>query len=440
MNYDLIAIGAGSGGISVAERAAEYGKKCLIIENKKVGGACVNVGCVPKKIMWFASNAAAHIKNSKGFGLDATINKFDFATLVKNRDEYIQNINNWYDNHFTELGIDYINGHGRLKSKNSVEVNGQIFTAKHIVIATGGEPVRPDIKGTEFGLDSDEFFAMKELPARVAVIGSGYIATEFAGVLSSLGSEVEMFTRGNSLIESFDDIIKDNLVKNYTEQGIKIHNKQNIIELTLNSIVTDKKEFTGFDKIIWAVGRKCLTYDIGLENTEIKTDNRGFIKVDKFQETITKGIYAVGDITGKIPLTPVAIAAGRKLSDRLFNGQKDSYLDYTNVATVLFSHPPVATIGLTEKDAKDKFTDIKTYSSVFTPMSDALLDKQTTTALKLVCQGKNEKVIGCHIVGHNADEMMQGFAVAIKMGATKADFDSSVAIHPTSSEELVTMR
>ena len=436
----MIAIGAGSGGLSAVERASEYGKKCLVIENKKVGGACLNVGCVPKKVMWFAANSATNIKNASGFGFDVSLNNFDFAKLKKGRDDYINGIASWYDGYLEKLGIDYEQGFGEIIDKNTVKVGDKTFTTNHIVIATGGEPVKPNIDGYEFGLDSDEFFAMEDLPEKVAVIGSGYIAVEFAGVLNSLGSEVEMFARSDGLINYFDDIIKDSLAKDYKNQGIIVHTKQNITALKKGSVIANGITHNNFDKIIWAVGRKPAIGNIGLKTIGVKLTDKGFIEVDKFQQTNIDGVYAVGDIIGKAQLTPVAIAAGRRLSDRIFNGMKDRHLDYNNIATVLFSHPPAATIGFTESEANAKFDKVKCYTSSFTPMSDALLPHQTTTALKLVCEGENEKVIGVHIFGHGADEMMQGFAVAVKMGATKEDFDNSVAIHPTSSEELVTMR
>jgi glutathione reductase (NADPH) len=440
MHYDMIAIGAGSGGLSAVERASEYGKKCLVVEAKKVGGACVNVGCVPKKVMWFAANSATNIQNASGFGLDITQNGFDFGKLKKGRDDYINGITTWYDGYLEKLGIDYINGFGKIIDKNTVEVAGKTYTTDNLVIATGGEPTKPAITGTDFGIDSDEFFAMETLPKKVAVIGSGYIAVEFAGVLNALGSETHMFVRGDGVVNFFDDIIKDNLTKDYKNQGIKIHTNQNVSELKNDTVIANDKEHNGFDAIIWAVGRKPAIDNIGLENTKVQINDKGFIEVDKFQETAEKGVFALGDIIGKAPLTPVAIAAGRRLSDRLFNGMTDRHLNYDNIATVLFSHPPAATVGLTENRAKEKFDNVKCYSSSFTPMSDALLPHQTTTALKLVCEGENEKVVGIHIFGHGSDEMMQGFAVALKMGATKKDFDDTVAIHPTSSEELVTLR
>jgi glutathione reductase (NADPH) len=440
-DYDLIAIGAGSGGLSVVERAAEYGKKCLVIEEKIVGGTCVNVGCVPKKVMYFAGVTAHTIENSRGFGFDITKNSFDFTHLKQARDEYIKGITNWYDGYLEKLGIDYVQGHASLVDQHTIKVGTKTYTANHIAISTGGTPIKGNVKGSEFGIDSDGFFALEKLPKKVAIIGSGYIATELAGVLNGLGSNVEMFLRGKDLLEYFDDIITENLTKDYESAGIKIHPHTDVNEITKDKhLITNWGVFEDFDCIIWAVGRKPLTDNIGLENTGVIVDENGFIPVDKYQATNIPNIFALGDIINKVPLTPVAIAAGRRLADRLYNNMEGRHLNYDNVPTVLFSHPPAATIGLTEKEAKKQFAEVKIYQTDFTPMADALLPHKTTTAMKLVCVGENEKVVGCHIIGHGADEMMQGFAVAIKMGASKKDFDDTVAIHPTSSEELVTMR
>ncbi|CAC9968411.1 Glutathione reductase (EC 1.8.1.7) [uncultured Gammaproteobacteria bacterium] len=440
-HYDMIAIGAGSGGLSAVERAAEYGKKCLVIEVKTVGGTCVNVGCVPKKVMWFAANAATQINNAQGFGFEIDVKKFSWEKLKQGREQYIKNITNWYDGYLEDLGIDYIHGFGKLVDKNTVFVNGETYTAKHIVLSPGGEPTVPHIEGAQHGITSDGFFELKKLPKKVAVIGGGYIGVELAGVLNALGTEVHIFGRADTLLRGFDSIIQQALDKDYTAHDITIHHSSQIEKVTDDkTLITNKGAFSGFDEIIWAVGRNPMTQHLGLENAGIKCNQRGFIQTDKFQVTNIDNIFALGDATGRAPLTPVAIAAGRRLSDRLYHDMTDRHLDYNNIATVVFSHPPIGTIGLTENEANEKFDKVKIYQSEFTPMADALLEHKTTTALKLVCVGENEKVVGCHIMGHGADEMLQGFAVAIKMGATKKDFDDTVAIHPTSAEELVTMR
>ena len=440
-HYDMIAIGAGSGGLSAVERASEYGKKCAVVEVNQVGGTCVNVGCVPKKVMWFAANAAQTIKNSNGFGFDISINDFSWTKLKDGRENYINGINEWYDGYLEKLGIDYFHGFGKLIDKNTISVNGENLTADTIVLSPGGEPSVPKIEGAKYGITSDGFFELNELPKRVAVVGGGYIGVELAGVLNSLGSEVSLFVRSQKLLNGFDELIQSSLENDYREHGIKIEFGTSIDKISKDKTLhTNKGDFSGYEQIIWTVGRDPLTQHLGLENVGVKTDQRGFILTNKFQKTNISNIYALGDATGRAPLTPVAIAAGRRLSDRLYNNMKNRRLSYENIPTVVFTHPPIGTIGMTEEEARKKFKNVKVYQSQFTPMADALSDHKTTTALKLVCVNNNEKVVGCHIMGHGADEMLQGFAVAIKMGATKKQFDDTVAIHPTSAEELVTMR
>jgi len=440
-HYDMIAIGAGSGGLSAVERASEYGKKCAVVEVNQVGGTCVNVGCVPKKVMWFAANAAQIIKNSNGFGFDISINDFSWTKLKDGRENYINGINEWYDGYLERLGIDYFHGFGKLIDKNTISVNGENLTADTIVLSPGGEPSVPKIEGAKYGITSDGFFELNELPKRVAIVGGGYIGVELAGVLNSLGSEVSLFVRSQKLLNGFDELIQSSLENDYREHGIKIEFGTSIDKISKDKTLhTNKGDFSGYEQIIWTVGRDPLTQHLGLENAGVKTDQRGFILTNKFQKTNIGNIYALGDATGRAPLTPVAIAAGRRLSDRLYNNMKNRRLSYENIPTVVFTHPPIGTIGMTEEEARKKFKNVKVYQSQFTPMADALSDHKTTTALKLVCVNNNEKVVGCHIMGHGADEMLQGFAVAIKMGATKKQFDDTVAIHPTSAEELVTMR
>jgi glutathione reductase (NADPH) len=440
-HYDMIAIGAGSGGLSAVERASEYGKKCAIIEMKTIGGTCVNVGCVPKKVMWYAANTAATINNASGFGFEVGSVDFSWIKLKQGRDNYIRGITTWYDGHLKSLGIDYIKGFGQLIDNNTVSVNGQQITADHIVLSPGSTPFVPNIEGGEFGITSNGFFELTDLPKKVAIVGGGFIAVELAGMLNSLGSDVTLIIRSNNLLNGFDAMVVDTLTKEYQKQGIAIVPNTDISKLDSNgNIHCNNGILEVFDEVIWAMGRSPMTNDIGLETIGLTTDSKGFIQTDKYQQTNIKGIYAIGDATGRAALTPVAIAAGRRLSDRLFNGMSDRHLNYDNIPSVVFSHPPIGTVGLSEKEAREKFKDIKIYQSSFTPMADALLEHQMQTALKLICAGDDEKVIGCHIIGEGADEMLQGFAVAIKMGATKSQLDDTVAIHPTSSEELVTLR
>ncbi len=448
-HYDYIAIGGGSGGIASINRAASYGKKCAIIEAKHLGGTCVNVGCVPKKVMFYGAQIAEAINHyAPDYGFDVTLNKFDFAKLVESRQAYISRIHTSYNNVLAKNNVDVINGFAKFVNANTVEVNGEQITADHILIATGGRPSRPDIKGAEYGIDSDGVFALNALPKRVAVVGAGYIAVELAGVLNSLGTETHLFVRQNTPIRSFDPLIIDTLVEVLTQDGITLHSKaipQEVIKNADGSLtlkLEDGRE-TVVDTLVWAIGREPATDKINLAATGVATNKRGFIKVDKYQNTNVKGIYAVGDIIeGGIELTPVAVAAGRRLSERLFNNKPTEHLDYNLVPTVVFSHPPIGTIGLTEPKAVEQYgaENVKVYKSSFTPMYSAVTQHRQPCRMKLVCVGKDEKIVGLHGIGFGVDEMIQGFAVAVKMGATKADFDNTVAIHPTGSEEFVTMR
>ncbi len=446
-HFDLIAIGAGSGGLSAAERAAEYGKKTAVIENNKLGGTCVNIGCVPKKIMWFASGIAETIENASGFGFDVSLRSFSWEKLVEAREGYIKGILDWYGNYLADSNIAHIQGTARFVDAHTLEVNGTQYTADHIVIAPGGKPIVHDIPGAEHMLTSDGFFALKQQPQRVAVIGAGYIAVELAGLLNGLGSEVSLLLRKDHFLSSFDAMLRETLMEEMISAGVNIMPRTSIERVEkradgrLDIHCVDGIRLQGIDALICAIGRQPNTQALNLDAAGVNYTERGYIPTDEFQQTNVDGVYAVGDVTGQAQLTPVAIAAARRLSDRLFNNMPDRKLDYSNIPTVMFSHPPIGTIGLTEGEAREKHGDaVKVYQTRFTAMYHALSPHPQRTAMKLVCIGADEKVVGCHIIGMGADEMLQGFGVAIRMGATKKDFDNCVAIHPTSSEELVTMR
>ncbi|AHG77275.1 glutathione-disulfide reductase [Mannheimia varigena] len=453
-HYDYLAIGGGSGGIASINRAASYGKKCAIIEAKHLGGTCVNVGCVPKKVMFYGAQIAEAIhRYAPDYGFDVTVNKFDYSKLVENREAYIERIHNSYNNVLSKNNVDVLNGFARFKDVKTVEVSyadgsSEEVTADHILIATGGRPTIPDLKGAEYGITSDGVFALNELPKSVAIVGAGYIAVELAGVFSSLGVETHLFVRQNAPMRKQDPLIVEALVEVLEQDGIKLHTQaipQEVVK-NENSSLTLKLEDgreTIVDTLVWAIGREPATDMINLDVTGIEINERGFIKVDKFQNTNVPNLYAVGDIIeGGIELTPVAVAAGRRLSERLFNNKPNEHLDYNLVPTVVFSHPPIGTIGLTEPQAIEQYgkENVKVYKSSFTAMYTAVTQHRQPCKMKLVCAGKEEKIVGLHGIGFGVDEMIQGFAVAIKMGATKADFDNTVAIHPTGSEEFVTMR
>ncbi|NAW64365.1 glutathione-disulfide reductase [Photobacterium halotolerans] len=448
-HFDYICIGGGSGGIASANRAAMYGAKVALIEAKALGGTCVNVGCVPKKVMWHGAQIAEAMHlYAKDYGFDVDVKNFSWATLVESREAYIGRIHQAYDNVLGKNKIEVINGFAKFVDAKTVEVNGQHFTADHILIAVGGEPTIPDIPGAEHGIDSNGFFELTEQPKRTAVIGAGYIAVEIAGVLSALGTDTHLFVRKESPLRSFDPMIVDTLVEVMNSEGPTLHTHSVPKEVVKEADGTitlhfENGESHNTDLLIWAIGRNPVTHKINLEVTGVETTGKGYIKVDEYQQTNVPGIYCVGDIMdGGIELTPVAVKAGRQLSERLFNNKPDAKMDYKLVPTVVFSHPPIGTIGLTEQEAIAQYGEenVKVYQSGFTAMYTAVTRHRQPCKMKLVCAGPEETVVGLHGIGYTVDEMIQGFGVAMKMGATKADFDSVVAIHPTGSEEFVTMR
>ena len=447
-HYDFLAIGAGSGGIAATNRAAAFGAKAARIEKARIGGTCVNVGCVPKKVMWNAASIAETLRDAPDYGFDITVNSFDWATIKQARDKYIERLNGIYHRVGEQNNVDYIEGEARFTGPNSVEINGEAITAEHILVSVGGRPVVPDLPGAELGITSDGFFELEQQPKRVAVIGAGYIAVEFAGLLASLGSEVDMLLRKETFLRRFDATIRETLVEEMQKAGINILTcihleslqKETSGAVTLRS--ADGNTYGGFDSVIWAIGRQPATATLQLEKAGVELDKRGYIPTDEYQNTNVDKIYAVGDVTSRVQLTPVAIAAGRRLADRLFGGQPQARLDYDNIPSVIFSHPPIGTVGLTEDEAREQFGGgaVKVYQSRFTNMYYAITEHRSPTVVKLVTVGEQEKIVGCHVIGLQADEIIQGFAVAVKMGATKKDFDNTMAIHPTSGEELVTLR
>lgn len=447
-HYDYIAIGGGSGGIASINRAAMYGQKCALIEAKALGGTCVNVGCVPKKVMWHAAQIAEAIHQyGPDYGFDTTVNTFNWDTLIKNRTAYIDRIHSAYDNGLGKNKVDVIHGFARFFDAHTVEVNGEKITADHILIATGGRPSQPTIPGAEYGINSDGFFALKALPKRIAVVGAGYIAVEIAGVVHALGAETHLFVRRHAPLRQFDPLIVDTLLDVMHSDGPSLHPESTPKSVVKNAdgsltLQLENGQTYTVDCLIWAIGRQPATDKMNLSAAGVALDDRGYIRTDKYQNTSVPGIYAVGDNTGMVELTPVAVAAGRRLSERLFNNKPNEHLDYSNIPTVVFSHPPIGTVGLTEPQARQKYGDdnVKVYHSSFTAMYTAVTQHRQPCRMKLVCAGNDEKIVGIHGIGLGMDEMLQGFAVALKMGATKQDFDNTVAIHPTSAEEFVTMR
>lgn len=446
-NFDLIVLGGGSGGIASAVRAAKYGARVAVIEQYHLGGTCVNLGCVPKKIMFNASMIAETMHKSHDYGFSPQAVRLDWQKLVSRRNHYIERLRELYSKRFEEYKIQRVKGRGVFHSANCIEVEGKRYKAEHIIIATGGEPALPHTVGIQHVIDSDGFFSLTKLPHKVAIIGSGYIGVELAGVLQNLGSETHLLMRSAKPLSRFDAMLSSTLEEIMQKQGIYLHAQHQAQAITLQSdgrkniVCQQGSTIADIDVIIAAVGRKPRTAHLNLDKIGLTTDEQGLIKVDPYQNTAINGIYAIGDVTKAPALTPVAIAAGRRLADRLFGGQTHAHLNYDNISSVIFSHPPIGTVGLSEQEAIERYGEekIKVYQTRFNPMYDALSEDKTPTVMKLVTLGVEEKIIGLHVIGYGADEMLQGFGVAVKMGACKKDFDNTVAIHPTSAEEFVTM-
>ncbi|QIK36870.1 glutathione-disulfide reductase [Caldichromatium japonicum] len=445
-HFDLIAIGGGSGGLAIAEKAAQLGKRIALIERSKLGGTCVNAGCVPKKVMWYAAHLASAVAEAPGYGILADLAGVDWSRLVEGRNRYVAAINAYWEGYVERLGIAHLKGTARLVDARTVAVGDELYSAEHLVIATGSRPIVPRLPGAELGITSDGFFALAEQPKRVAIIGGGYIGVELAGVLRALGSEVTVVALEDRLLWLFDPLVSQVLAENMRTSGIEIHLEFEVAALERDEqgialIARDGQRLGGFDQAIWAVGRAPNSRELGLKAAGIEVAPNGVIPTDEYQNTQVPGIYAIGDVAGREPLTPVAIAAGRRLAERLFNNKPEVRLDYDNIPTVVFAHPPVGKVGLTEPQAHERYGDtLSIYETQFTPMRYAISAHGYRTAMKLICAGPEERVVGIHLIGDGVDEMLQGFAVAVKMGATKSDLDNTVAIHPCSAEELVTLK
>ncbi|KAK3304129.1 uncharacterized protein B0T15DRAFT_231159 [Chaetomium strumarium] len=461
---DFLVIGGGSGGLGAARAASSrYGARAMVIEGKRLGGTCVNVGCVPKKVTFNAALIAETIHEAKSYGFSVQETApFDWTSFKKKRDAYILRLNGIYERNLANDKVEYVHGWAKLLSRNQVEVTlddgtKTVVNAKRILLAVGGNPtIPPQIPGSELGTNSDGFFDIDKLPKKVALVGAGYIAVEFAGMFNALGVETHLFIRHDTFLRAFDPMIQEGVTKEYERLGVKLHKRSAVQKV-------EKDEKTGnlsihykegdsegvvsdVNHLIWAIGRTPATKGIGLEDAGVKLNEKGYVVVDDYQNTSVDNIYALGDVTGQVELTPVAIAAGRKLAARLYGPEqfRTAKLDYNFIPSVVFAHPEVGSVGLTEPQAVEKYgrENLKIYKTNFTAMYYAMMDPEQKgpTSYKLICAGPEEKVVGLHIMGLGSGEMLQGFGVAVKMGATKADFDNCVAIHPTSAEELVTMR
>ena len=443
--YDLIVIGAGSGGLAAAQRAAEHKQRVAIIEMGQLGGTCVNRGCIPKKIYWYAAEFAYDLKHSNTLGFETNDFKHNWHTLQQASKQYIKKLNDMYRKNLSQKNIEIITGNASFQSSKEISVGGVLLTAKQIIIACGATPVVPDIPGAEFGITSDDFFELKNKPNKTIIVGSGYVAVELAGILNALGSDTKIVARKNSILRKFDQSIQSSVIDYLVESGVEVSLNTDVLSVKENNnqllVQTNNKDHTSIDALLWAIGRKPLVSDLGLERTQVTKDKNNFILVDQYQTTKDPNICAIGDVVGNHELTPVAIAAGRILSDRLFSDKEKEWLEYKNIPTVIFTHPPVGTVGMSEEEARVVYGNkVKIYEANFVSLRHSLIGISSKAMIKLVCLGKEEIVIGCHIVGQGADELLQGFAVAIKMGAQKKDLDNTVAIHPTLAEELVTLR
>ena len=461
-DFDFLVIGAGSGGIASARRAASYGARVAIVEGGRLGGTCVNVGCVPKKVMWNAASIAETVHGMEHFGFDGLDDiSFDWKILKRSRDQYIERLNGIYQRNIQNSGITQVSGFASLTGKNSVEVqltNGdgpKTYTAKHILIAVGGTPILPAAEGVEeHTISSDGFFDLEEQPRKAVIVGAGYIAVELAGVLQALGTDTKLVVRKKQAMRNLDEMLSKTLDEELQRQGIEIfRNTDGLQKIEVGSdglkkvYLQNGEVIEGVDTVLVAPGRRPNIDGLGVEEVGVETRDGGYIVADEYSQTTADGIYALGDVVGKVELTPMAIAAGRRLADRLFGGEGfvDAKVSYDLVPTVIFSHPTIGTIGLTEDQAIQKYGEenVRIYRSKFANLYygpwQVEQDDKPKTAMKLVCVGDEELIVGLHVIGMGADEMLQGFAVALKMGATKADFDATVAIHPTAAEEFVTM-
>jgi len=445
-SYDLAVVGGGSGGIAAAVRAAGHGARAVVIESGRLGGTCVNVGCVPKKVMWYGAELAHRIVDARDYGFDVTLNGFDWAHLERERDAYVARLNGIYEARLEREQIELVRGRARFVGARRLEVGGRVIEASHVLVATGGAPRIPQLPGAELGITSDGFFELDELPRRVAVVGGGYVAVELAGIFAGLGAKVCLVLRRDLPLRGFDQLLRESAAEYLEQDGVELvrAGEPAAVERAGSGLVlstTGGATLENLDQVLWAVGRDPSTRDLGLDATGVELAANGTVVVDAFQNTSAEGVYAVGDVTGQAELTPVAIAAGRRLADRLFDGQAERRLLYDQIPTVLFSHPPLGTVGLTEEEARERHgDDVRVYQAKFNPMFHAFTRHKRASAVKLVTVGEDERIVGCHAVGGGADEMLQGFAVALRMGARKRDFDDTIAIHPTTAEEMVTLR
>jgi len=442
-DYDLFVIGAGSGGVRAARMSSSFGARVAITEDRYLGGTCVNVGCVPKKLLVYASHFSEDFENARGFGWKVDATEFNWQQLIKNKNTEIERLNGVYAKILDSNGVERIEGYGTLADEHTVTVESKNYSAERILIATGGWPSIPDIPGKEHVISSNEVFFLEKLPEKIIIVGGGYIAVEFAGIFNGLGVDTTLLYRGPLFLRGFDQDVREFLAKEMQKKGIKLKFETNIdsiekIDNQLLATLTDGSTLAG-DQILYATGRKPNTAGMGIDSLGIKLDKNAAIVVNEQYQTNIPSIYAVGDVTNRVNLTPVALAEGMFLARRLYNNET-SPVDYENIPTCVFSQPNIGTVGLTEEEARDSYDQIDVYKSSFTPMKHTLSGADEKTLMKLIVDKQSDLIIGVHMVGPEAGEIIQGIGIAMKAGASKTDFDKTIGIHPTTAEEFVTMR
>ena len=442
-DYDLFVIGAGSGGVRAARMSAFHGAKVAIAEEYRVGGTCVIRGCVPKKLFVYASHFAEEFEDSVGFGWEVGSRSFDWPTLIANKDTEIDRLNKIYMRNLEASGVEILNGRAVFKDIHTVLVDGREITANYILVAAGATPFMPHIDGIEHAISSNEAFHLEDFPSDITIVGGGYIAVEFAGIFNGLGADVMLVYRGEEILRGFDGDIRTHVQEEMIKKGVDVQTENDVTSIQKND---DGFEITLKDGtkrktscVMYATGRIPYVQGLGLDVVGVELGAKGEIKVDAYSQTSVENIYAVGDVTDRSQLTPVAIREGAAFAETIFNNNPLA-VDYSNIPTAVFSQPPVGTVGMTEQEARDEMLEIDIYKSVFRPMKHTLSGRDEKTLMKLIVDRRTEKVLGLHIVGPDSGEMIQAFGIAVKMGATKSQFDATVAVHPTAAEELVTMK
>jgi glutathione reductase (NADPH) len=444
-DFDLFVIGAGSGGVRAARFAAGFGARVAVAESRYLGGTCVNVGCVPKKLLVYGAHFADDFEQASGFGWSLGEANFDWATLIANKNREIERLNGIYRNLLTNSGVSLFEGHARIVDAHTVEVNGQRHSTERILIATGGWPQIPDIPGREHAISSNEAFFLKQLPKRVLVVGGGYIAVEFASIFHGLGATTSLLYRGDLFLRGFDGAVREHLRDELSKKGLDLQFNADIASIerqadgSLAATLKDGRVLEA-DCVFYATGRRPMLDNLGLENVEVKLDKRGYVEVDDLFQTSTPSILALGDVIGRVQLTPVALAEGMAVARRLFKPEEYRPLDYSMIPTAVFSLPNIGTVGLSEEQAIAAGHKVKIFESRFRPMKLTLTENPERTLMKLVVDADSDRVLGCHMVGPEAGEIVQGLAVALKAGATKQIFDETIGVHPSAAEEFVTLR